>query len=445
MKKHSVSSLLLILNILTMHSCTSIDKKFTITQLTQSQYGHTLHHNGVFSKDGQWVVFDGRNDDTKIGETAEIGVVNLFTGEEKIIYRTKSQTLYGPGVGAASFSHAADRVIFIHGLPGANEEKPYGFTRRTGVAIDLERPFVPVGMDARDITAPYTPGSLRGGTHSHCWSPDGRLISFTYNDELTEPDLRTVGVMFDAGTPVLTDQHPGNNNGVMYAALIAAVVPHPKPGSDEISKAFDECWVGNNGYINATGQTVPYAIAFQGHTKNEKGETIAEIYIADIDTSLVVNDLAAVGKPGERPRVPKGLQQRRLSHTEKGLSAVRHWLRSSNDGRYIYALAEDNRHITQIIRCDTYTGQVDYMTKNDFSIQNPFNLSPDGHTIAFVGNNNVYLLPVDTKIPEQLTHNGPGEGRIVGAPCFSPDGKTLVFNQYKKTGDKEWLQVFYAK
>jgi hypothetical protein len=31
-------------------------------------------------------------------------------------------------------------------------------TRRTGVAIDIEKPFHPIFMDARDITPPFTPG-----------------------------------------------------------------------------------------------------------------------------------------------------------------------------------------------------------------------------------------------------------------------------------------------
>lgn len=173
-------------------SCVSELKNRESVQLTNSKKGHMLHHNGVFSKNNQWIVFDTRNDETKIGETSEIGIVNPYTREEKIIYHTYKPTKYGPGVGGASFSPKEDSVIFIHGLSTANKEKPYGFTRRTGVAVDLNKPFEPIFMDARDITFPYIAGSLRGGTHSHCWSPDGRLISFTYNDEFVDPDLRPV-------------------------------------------------------------------------------------------------------------------------------------------------------------------------------------------------------------------------------------------------------------
>lgn len=426
------------------NSCVSEKEERTIMQLTHSPAGHTLHHNGVFSKDGQWVVFDGRNDDTKIGETPVIGVVHMKTGEEQVIYQTKNSTQYGPGVGAASFSPVADRVLFIHGLVSADKEKPYHISRRTGVAVDLEHPFLPVFMDARDITAPYIPGALRGGTHAHCWSGDGRMISFTYNDALVEPDLRTVGVMLDVGHPILVDSAEGNNSGQFYAAVIADVVPEPRPGSDEISKAFDECWVGKAGYTNAAGHRIPYAIAFQGNTRNEKGETAAEIFIADLDPAGIGNDTAAVGAPGTRPRVPEGVQVQRVSRTPKGLSLVRHWLRSSPDGRFIYALAPDENNIVQIISCAVNSGQVRYLTQNRTSIDYSFNLDKEGNRIAYVTDNNIYIWDLAANKNRQVTFNKPGDPKIAGAPSFAPDGRMLVFNQYQPQDGRLYLQIMGA-
>jgi hypothetical protein len=53
-------------------------------------------------------------------------------------------------------------------------------------------------LDAMDITAPYTAGALRGGSHVHVFSPNGQFVSFTYNDHVCtrDPklDLRNVGV-----------------------------------------------------------------------------------------------------------------------------------------------------------------------------------------------------------------------------------------------------------
>lgn len=408
-----------------------------LLQLTNSPKGHTLHHNGVFSKDGNWIVFDGRNEDTQIGSTSEIGLLDLSTKKEMVLYRTTHASIYGPGVGAASFSPVSNKVVFIHGLLNANKEKPYAITRRTGVAVDIETPQKSVFLDARDITPPYTVGSLRGGTHSHCWSPDGRLISFTYNDEWTEPDLRTVGVMFPVGDPVLVDKHEGNNNGDYYAVVIADVKADPKPGSDEISKAFDECWVGRVGQEN-----VLYLLAFQGNTLNKQGEIVTEIFVVELHLETLLADTKAVGVAGTRPRPPLGVQPRRISRTAKGLSPVRHWLRSDREGKYIYALAEDSQGIAQLIQCEIQTGKIRFLTKNSFPIDYSFNLSADGKRIAFIGNNNVYLYEFDTGNVVQLTSNTVTDLKITGAPSFSPDDKTIVFNQYVIGADHEsYLQI----
>src|SRR5690606_29067980 len=88
--------------------------KFHEIQLTHSAQGHTLHNTQAFSKDSQWIVYDTRNDDTQIGRTGSIGMVNVQTGVSRQLYHTNHQTVYGPGVGAATFSPSADRVLFIH-------------------------------------------------------------------------------------------------------------------------------------------------------------------------------------------------------------------------------------------------------------------------------------------------------------------------------------------
>lgn len=413
--------------------------------LTRSPMGHTLHHNGVFSPDGQWVVFDGRNDDTKIGETAVIGLVRVSTGEESIIYETQNPTVYGPGVGAASFSPVRDFVIFIHGLQDAGPEKPYAMSRRTGVGIDIHQPFRPVMMDARDVTFPYTPGSLRGGTHSHGWSGDGRLISFTYNDEKTDPDLRVVGVMlpYEAGVP--TDSAPGNNAGACYSAVVTEVVRDPGRGSDQVSKAFDECWLGKNGYTDKNGKKIPYAIAFQGNVLTGEGKSITEIFVVDIDPQKILDDPGAVGGEGERPRVPRGLRQRRLTFTENGISDTRHWLRSAIDGSAVYALARDREGRNQIVEVEVNSGKTEFITHNDFSIDYSFNLSHDGHKICFVASNHVYIFDLEKREARCLTQGHSG-GKIVGAPAFSPQDDLIVYNQYGKHSDgQEYLQIRLIK
>ena len=143
---------------------------FTEMQLTHDSYGHFLNSTQVFSPDDEWIVYDTRNDDGGIGVTGSIEMVNAKTGEIRPLYRTQNQTQYGPGVGAATFSPVDQTVLFIHGIRNASQNNPYGFTRRTGVAIHTGKPFEPVFMDARNIIPPFTPGALRGGTHAHTWS-----------------------------------------------------------------------------------------------------------------------------------------------------------------------------------------------------------------------------------------------------------------------------------
>lgn len=415
-------------------------KKEAVFNMTVTAKGHTLHHNGVFSPDGKWIVFDGRNDDTKIGETSAIGIVHVETGEEKVIYQTENATVYGPGVGAASFSPSRDRVVFIHGLPNADQNKPYDMTRRTGIAVDLDKPLTPVFLDARDITAPYTPGSLRGGTHSHCWSGDGHMLSFTYNDELVEPQLRVVGVMVSQEGKVEVDEIAGNNHGEMYSAIVSDVVAEPRPGSDEINKAFDECWVGKKGYLTSDGRQVSHAIAFQGNVLNEGGEVVTEIFIVDIDAEKIKADTAAVGNEEERPKVPQGIQQRRLTYGAN-VSDFRHWLRSSQDGQYIYALAKDAKGNNQVISCTVTNGEVSFVTDNPFSIASPFNLCTESKKITFVAENNVFVYDIESHEHIQLTDNSLMDSKVVGTPCFSPDGSFVVYNQYEQINGEEYLQI----
>lgn len=417
-----------------LQSCVNSSEESTnsykIQALTKTDMGHTIHHNNVFSKDDTWIVFDGRNDDTKIGETSTIGIVNIHTGEEKIIYQTHEQTVYGPGVGAASFSPVDDRVIFIHGLANADSVKPYDMSRRVGVGIDINAPFTPFHYDARDTISPYTPGSLRGGTHSHCWSADGRMISFTYNDELVDPDLRTVGVMISSDDPVLVERDMANNDGEMYAAIVTDVVREPRWSSDEISKAFDECWVGSTS-----------TIAFQGHTRNNKGDTITEIYLVDIDEELIKADKDAIGLEGERPHVPQGILQKRLSRTDKGLSDLRHWLRSSPDGKYIYGLAKDEKERNQIVQCNTKTGEFNYISTFEFSISSPINICYQGNKITFFANNNLYVFDIKSGKTECLTNFTKQDMPLVGAPVFSREGNRIVFNQFVKRGGQKNIQI----
>jgi len=402
----------------------------TIHTLTSSKAGHTLHHQHVFSPDDAYIVFDGRNDETKIGETAEIGVVQIASSTESVLFRNANQTMYGPGVGAASFHPHRHRVVCIKGLASCSPEVPYAMSRRIGWCLDLEKPQHGFHLDARAVLAPYPPGSLRGGTHSHGWSASGELVSFTYNDAFVDADLRVVGVMVPSGKPILVDEVPGNNSGEMYSAIVSEVVSQAAFGSDEIEKAFDECWLG-----------VKNTIAFQGNTRNAEGALITEIFLVDIDVAAVLRDADAVGQVGERPKVPVGIQQRRLSRTSKGLSNLRHWLRASADGRYVYALAKDNHERNQLIQCDALSGDFTYISAFDFSIDSPINISYKGDKLTFIAQNNVFIYRLADGQLEQLTHFAADDLSLAGVPVFSRSDKQIAFNQFVEGDGDVNLQV----
>ena len=104
-------------------------------QLTNEKYGHTLNVTQIFSPDGKWLVFDTRNDDTHISRTGSICKLNIVTKEIVELYKTRNQSIYGPGVGAAAWNPVNDSIIFIHGLLNCDKKKPYSFTRRFGAII----------------------------------------------------------------------------------------------------------------------------------------------------------------------------------------------------------------------------------------------------------------------------------------------------------------------
>jgi len=422
-------------------------------QLTHSEIGHTLNTGQVFSKDNEWIVFDHRNNDGDIQITGSIGIVNTNTGEERLIYSVPNQSQYGPGVGAASFSPLEDKVIFIHGIRNAEISRPYNFTRRTGVAISIADPKQPIFMDARNIEAPFVAGALRGGTHAHSWSGDGQMLSFTYNDEIIAQlaktnlqvrDLRTIGLMFPKKVPVAHAENLENNHGEMFSMVAATVTENPTPGSDEIDRAFDECWIGENGYIKADGSLQQKAIAYQGNVRDETGRTTTEVFIADIAEDIISIEFNAAisGTASTRPLVPKEIVQRRITFSKIGIKGPRHWLRSNPDGSQIFFLSEDEGEIIQVFSVAPSSGNVKQITHNKFSINSPINISPDGLYLSYWAEQKIFITEIASGDTKCLTSTSAQKGPLTGAVVWSTDGQILAFNRYVQSAKGLFLQIF---
>ncbi len=430
-------------------------------QLTFGNKGHTLNYTQCFSPDNEWLVYDTRNEGSLIGSTCCIEKVNIKNKTLVRVYQTSGQSAYGPGVGAAAYNPKSDKIIFIHGLGNSNAVNPYGFTRRTGVLVNDSALLKPVFMDARDILPPFTPGALRGGTHAHSWSGDGTWISFTYNDFISEQlnkagypvkDLRTIGVMAPIKkVSVVKDARGENNDGKYFSVVLAKVKEKPERGSDEIEKAFDEGWIGKDGYTMFNGIKQKRAIAFQGDVRDLHGKVVTEVFVADIPDDIIrANPLEPLeGTAMTRPNPPARTVQRRITNTADkkypGIQGPRHWLRTSSDGRLIYCLMKDDKGIVQIFSVPTIGGQINQVTYNIFSVQSAFSLSPDDHFVSYTADNSVFVTSVKTGKTERLTRRFSDEEKPEGGMVWSYDGKMIAYNRYVTADRLKWLQVFILK
>ncbi len=426
-------------------------------QLTNGAYGHMLNSGQVFSADDNWIVYDTRNDQTHISRTCCIEKVNIHTGEVVKLYSAPNQPVHGPGVGAASWHPHANKIILIHGLLNCDQLRPYGFTRRFGAVLNADSGAIVHAADARCTAGPLVPGALRGGTHAHSWSGDGNWISFTYNDYILEQlerdsvpgvkDLRTIGVMSPATSVRVEEESAENFSGQYFSVVAATVTEDPRPGSDEIDKAFDECWIGTDGYVKKDGTRQKRAIAFQGNVRTADGSTLTEIFVADIPDDVTIPGKDPLqGSTRSRPAVPAGLVQRRVTFTADrkypGLQGPRTWLRSSPDGAAIYCLMKDDAGLVQIHEVSVNTGAIRQVTQLPSSVQTQFNMSPDGKSIALIADNSIWIADVKSGSSRRITPATADEDAPVLVVLWNKAGDTLVYNRYVGAGDARYLQIF---
>ena len=430
-------------------------------QLTDQEYGHFLHTTQFFSSGDDWIVYDTRNDDTRIGQTCCIEMVNTSTKKIVQLYHTEGQSEFGPGVGAATFCPAAEKVMFIHGLQSCDREHPYAFTRRTGVEVEVNQPGKIKFLDARDVIPPFTPGALRGGTHAHTWSGDGKWISFTYNDAWMKKlqddgtgdvrDMRMVGIMAPYGPVRVEPGGPGQIDGIMYTVVITRVTEHPEPGSDQIDRAYSDGWVGRAGYQRDDGTWQRRADAFLGDTRDSNGNKLTEVFIADIPDRVTraKKDYPVEGTVHSRPNPPAGVSQRRLTFTGArkypGVQGPRHWLRSTADGSLIFFLMKDDGGIVQVYAVSPLGGKIRQITRNPFPVETTFSISPDGLFVAYGSRQRVCLTRIPTGETKLVTPQ-PVKGMSgLKSIAWSNNGKMLAYNRVVPSGDSSYYQVFILK
>jgi hypothetical protein len=424
-------------------------------QLTTNAQGHVLTNINAWSADGQWLAYDVRTGDSFNGSRIE--QVNVRTGEVRHIYTAVN----GAMCGVVTCHPIEPLVIFIHGPEHPSPDWEYSFVHRRGAVVDTRRPGVARPLDAMNYAPPFVAGALRGGSHVHVFSPDGSWVSFTYEDAVLarldadlsapkhEPNQRNVGVAVPSGPVQVSQSHRRSHDGDWFSVLVTRTVGHPQPGSDEISKAFEEGWVGRDGYVRADGTRQRRALAFQGLVTAPNGRQHAEVFIVDLSDDLTrAGGTPLEGTPTTLPAPPLGVKQRRLTFTaDRKFPGVaqspRHWLRTSPDGTQIGFLMPDESGIVQLWTVSPLGGAPRQVTRNETDIASAFTWSADGRWASHIMDGSVCVTEMTNGRTQRLTAKGnAAEAPLPSACVFSPDGREIAYMRAVGADSERFTQIF---
>ncbi|KLU17317.1 MULTISPECIES: DUF3748 domain-containing protein [Xenorhabdus] len=409
---------------------------FKERQITFYSRSHQITNINAWTPDSQWLVYDVRPDGAFFtGLTIE--KIHVNHGQTEIIYQAKE----GAHVGVVTVSPKEPvRYAFIHGPEKPDAQWQYDFHHRRGVIVSDIQPNVAINIDAMDITSPYTAGALRGGTHVHVFSPDGSRLSFTYNDHVMHEldpalDLRNVAVAVPLRAVMPAKKHSREYGGRYFSVVVSETTACPRPGSDDINRAYEEGWIGQQGYRKDNGQWQRWALAFIGDTYATNGEKIPEIYLVDLpehnDEYAIAGDQPLAGTETTLPAPPAGVKQKRLTFTHNNrwpgvVTVPRHWLRTSPDGYKICFLMKDEKGIVQLWYISPNGGEPMQITYSKNSIQSAFSWDSRGRFIACVCDNSVVLCDSQTGKMQRLTEHT-DDAPSADAIVISPDDRYVAF------------------
>ncbi|MDR0352296.1 MAG: DUF3748 domain-containing protein [Opitutaceae bacterium] len=447
----------------------------TERQITTAAHDHVLTNINCWSPDGRWLAYDTRSEGGAKFDGSSIEMVDTQEGRVRVLHRSRD----GAGCGVVTFHPVNASVVFILGPENPASDWNYGFSRRRGVLVDVHRPGRIRAMDAMNYAPPFTPGALRGGSHVHVYSPDGQWLSFTYDDEILsrldeagekakgqrgapavsgampmghDRNQRNVAVAAPFGPVRVARSHPRNHDGGFFCAVVTRTVNAPRPGSDEISRAFEEGWLGENGYVRADGARQRRALAFQGLVTAADGSRHAEVFVVDIPDDITrPGDAPLEGAATRRPAPPAGTAQRRLTFTDArkfpGVAAApRHWLRSSPDGARIAFLMRDDAGVTQLWTISPNGGAPRQVTRLPHGIASAFSWNRDGTRIAAVIDGSVCVIDAASGAAARLTpRREPGDAPLELACVFSPDGAQIACLRRVMSQETGYTQIFTVR
>jgi hypothetical protein len=277
----------------------------------------------------------------------------------------------------------------------------------------------------------------------HVWDASGEWVSFTYEDHVLaqekssatrrETNQRNVGVSVPGSPVKVFKNHPRNHDGNYFSVLVTRTIDDPRPGSDDIRRACEEAWVGTNGYVRVDGGRQGRALAFQGEIVLPQGGSAVEVFLVDLPDDLTKpGDGPLAGTETQRPYPPRGVVQRRLTHTASrpypGLQGPRHWLRSSPDGSRIACLMKDESGIVQLWTVSPARSELTQVTRNPWPVSSTVTWSPSGRYLAHVMDGSVCVTCVQDGRTIRLTPRVEGSTAPRPEACvYSPDGRQIAF------------------
>lgn len=249
-------------------------------------------------------------------------------------------------------------------------------------------------------------------------------------------DQRNVAIAVPIGPVNVSPKiHFREYSGDYFCCVVTRTTQQPKPSSDEISRAYEEGWVGQKGYQKENGEWQERALVFIGDTHSTNGEIIPEIYIVDLPSQLedymIAGESPIQGTESSMPSPPKGIQQRRLTYTHDkkfpGLAKQpRHWLRTSPDGKSIACLMNDDDGNAQLWLVDTLTGVQRQITQGSSPVQSAFSWDSKGEHICFICDNSVVYCHVVSGTIQKLTQRTE-LAPVADAVVFSPNDELIAF------------------
>jgi roadblock/LC7 domain-containing protein len=434
-----------------------------LRQVTSAAHGHILANAAVWSPDGEWLVYDVRSDAAgSVFDGTRIERVHVDSGAVQVLYESH----HGACCGVPLVNPVDGRVAFILGPEDPTPDWEYCAWHRRGVIVNPDRPGEITNLDACDVAAPFTPGALRGGSHVHQFSPDGRLVSFTYEDHVlatlegsarsvaaslreadsncgeTQPltaelNQRNVAVAFPREVHV-PRSHPRNHDGEFFSVIATRTVDAPRPGSDDISRAYEDAWL----------PTSPRELAFLGDVLTADGQPITELFLLSLPDDLTQPaDAPLEGTATTRPGPPRGTVQRRLTYTADhrfpGVHGPRHWPRCSPAGDAIGLLMRDDAGVVQLWTVAPSGDALRQVTRDPAPVGSAFTWSPDGSHVAYIADGGVVITDAATGRSWRVTPDLGGGVKLRPEACvFSPDGRRVAFVGEVTGGRRASNQIF---